>query len=186
MWIRTDLPQGDSRWGDLASAIAASWDDHHDEICALIHSDAGYDNLILYDYAAGGPDAGSVQFVALTTGQGTGTEAPGSNALCAVYTLQTALAGRSHRGRMYLPANALGVVDGTFDTTAAEVATNNLVAWFNGINGIAEDTPRVVVMSEKLSALTDVISVKCTNKPGTQRRREKSTLATHRTTVPLA
>ena len=185
-WLTTDSGMTGGNYDDLVSAIAASFVAHNSNFRGAIPADCGYDRVILYAYPTGGPDADSVHEFALDTQVGTASSANGWAGLSAVLTLLTGFAGRSKRGRMYIPCVALSVQDGLFVSDNESGIISDAVAWFNGINGIEESGPRVVVMSDVLSTTSNVESLRLTDKPGGQRRREGDIVPAHVHTEALA
>lgn len=88
---------------------------------------------------------------------------------CQVVTLRTGLAGRSHRGRVYLPwinndASAAGVLNAT-DVALAQAA------WTTFVGALNTASFPLVVVSKKLTASFDVTAVKARANATTQRRR---------------
>lgn len=99
-------------------------------------------------------------------GGGTGQSIP----QCAgILKLQTGLAGRSHRGRIFIPFLGEGEQDGGTVIDALATAT----AWATFANTLAALSPSLVVsiVSRKLSTLTPVTTYQGELISGTQRRR---------------
>lgn len=93
--------------------------------------------------------------------------------LAMVCTLKTAYAGRSYRGRIYLPglteqSTTSGLWIGA-TCTAVQTALDTLLGFF-GASGSSTDW-RWVVWSEKLKTANNVTSVIVRNNPGVVRRR---------------
>lgn len=124
----------------------------------------------VYGYPAGGTKAsfvGSYELPAGVTGTGT-TTLP--NQVCLVLTLNTGLAGRSHRGRMYIPISK-ATLDGTSELTS-QLLTDFVTTWrtfFSDVN--ASDTGQIVVVSQHLGAFFPLSSVKADSRLDIQRRR---------------
>jgi len=104
-------------------------------------------------------------------GQGSsGDFEPGSST---VVGLHTALRGRSHRGRVYLPFLAEGQASNGLLTTGQ--ATTALLGWSYFVAHLPLQTPLcfLVVASYKLSTATDVVTTPVLRGYGTQRRRQE-------------
>lgn len=115
-----------------------------------------------YRYTSGraAVDYGSAN---VTGGTGTGTNAV-PNQVCVVLTLRTAIANRTGRGRMYLPATGLlAGADGGFTTTPV----TNLV----NAAGPMLDGNQAVVLSETATTTNEVLRVDADRTPDTQRSR---------------
>lgn len=94
-----------------------------------------------------------------------------------VLTLLTGAAGRSARGRMYLPNQGLSLGgDGQADVGTVTAVANGWATAFTDIN--ASDTGKIVVVSQKLVAARQVTSVRMDTKVDIQRRRANKQLAT--------
>jgi hypothetical protein len=104
---------------------------------------------------------------------GVGSSGEFSPATSPVITLRTALRGRSHRGRIFLPPAREGVITNGYlnaDTTAALQG-----AWstFIAAIGAADPALELVVASYKNSSVQRVTDAIVTRKLGTQRRRQQ-------------
>lgn len=101
-----------------------------------------------------------------------------------VHTLQTALAGRRYRGRMYVPltANANMEVNGNLSDTRTALhadATAGLVTALNAIIESGDDFGSVAVISQVGGVAEPVTSIRVDSKADSQRRREHSLVAEH-------
>jgi len=113
---------------------------------------------------------------------GTGTSNhPGYT--CLVATLLTGLAGRSRRGRVYLPATALGVSATTLQQNGSPISyAQHMALWlstFNSLPGNLPGDPAVpaVVVSRTTSAFNPVTSVRMDSIFDVQRGRQNKFIA---------
>jgi hypothetical protein len=115
-----------------------------------------------YEYTTGFPVAG---------GNAGGDELPHQVAM--VVTLKTAYAGRSYRGRVYLPALTEAQFTAGLFTAACVTAVNSCFTTLLGhIGSSGTDTDwRLVVWSEKLQTANNVTQVVVRNNPGVIRKR---------------
>jgi len=145
-------------------------------IQSLIKSDSSYTFVKAYCYPTGGPTATFVGERTITPGGGGGGSGSGNAPLyqCMVVSTRTALSGRTHRGRLYLPASGT-----TLDTThrfanplLGQVA-DAMKAMFDAVNDFVVPVGLVVsVLSQKDSDSEFVTSISIDSKPDVQRRRE--------------
>lgn len=102
-------------------------------------------------------------------------QAPGNimpHQISACMTLNTGLAGRSHRGRMYLPATALSLsAGGMFQHPDIDPVVAAWATAFTDIN--AANDGKIVVCSRKLGITTPVSGVAIDSIPDVIRRRAK-------------
>jgi len=100
-------------------------------------------------------------------GAGGGEFVPG---LSVVISLQTALRGRSYRGRIFLPFTAEGAQnDGGISSAQASSVNGD---WGTFIAAMAADSWQMVVASYKLATAEDVASTVVKSVCGSQRRRQ--------------
>lgn len=113
---------------------------------------------------------------------GSAASQPLPNQAAVVVSLLTALSGRTHRGRMYIPQLSKNLTAGqlaTADVDAICTAVKNYIAALNGsVGGYS-----VAVASTVSAALTHVTSVRVDSKVDTQRRRAKSTAVAYSKTL---
>lgn len=97
-----------------------------------------------------------------------------------VVTTLTGAAGRTARGRMYLPAHGAGFVGSTpyWDGTLVSLMSSSVAAFFTGVNTLAGGLLSTVVLSQTRSSTRPIVDVRVDNKPDTQRRRANKQLAT--------
>lgn len=150
---------------------------------SLIPADSSYRSVRVYSYPAGGPTAAHVGEAAIATGAGTAT---GSNPLqvAMVVTLLTGSAGRRNRGRMYLPATGVVMVDHMFSSARVDAAAQGVRDLLAGLGSETPPKPPVVVSTAGSSA-KPITSVRADNKPDIQRRRANKLIETHSLTVVL-
>lgn len=92
--------------------------------------------------------------------------------VAAIVTFHTALRGRSHRGRLYLPFTSENRVGGGLWTDPANPPAASL-AWANWIAGNVVDGFHLVVASYLHSTSQDVTDATVQNYLATQRRRQE-------------
>lgn len=162
-------PTSPTNANDSAAAIASAFQAHYGAIKALMSTDSTYDEIRLYGYPTGGPTATYVGAAPVTGGAGSGS---GSGPLqqAMVMTLRTGLAGRSHRGRMYLPAFGLNLSGHIFASTPTSDAVEAVAAFLSAVNDAFPGGP-VCVVSQTLSTATAVTSVDADYRADVQRRR---------------
>lgn len=151
-WIQGDTPTTDSEANALAELA-------FDEFSASDSSGAMrvtienlgtaqqiWNEVKTYCYPTGGPTAtviGSFTLPSPVVGEGT---VPGPNQLSTVLTLRTALAGRAHRGRMYLPAMGIPMAsDGQLSQAVMDLVVGAWKLGFSDWN--AASTGKIVVVS---------------------------------------
>jgi len=137
---------------------------------ALIESDCTYQQVKVYGYPSGGPNAEAIGVAAITGGTGTGST-PHPLQTCLVATLITNFVGRLFRGRLYLPANGAAFSNPFFSSTVAANISTSLAAFFTAINANGVVPTTVVVMSQAATADHVVTAVRTDTKPDIQRRR---------------
>lgn len=154
------------------------------ELCSLLDSDSGYDEVRVYSYPSGGPTASFVG--SATIGSGTGTNStfmPLQQCMC--ITLLTGLSGRQNRGRMYLPATGLSLTSGhLFSGTTVQNVVEAMAGFFGGVNGLGS-TNDVCVVSQTATTFHTVTAVRADERPDIQRRRanRQATGASHLATI---
>lgn len=97
-----------------------------------------------------------------------------------VISLRTSVAGRSGRGRIYIPHIAVNIMSGTtgnFVTANVTLAMNSLVDLATRIN-TADPALSIAVLSTVHGVSRDVIQVVVNSLPDTQRRRDEQLGAT--------
>lgn len=123
-----------------------------------------------YVYPAGGSKA---TYIGEHTGSITGQASadplhPNQTAMCV--TLRTGYAGRTNRGRIYLPANGVPLTDvANFQTAAGQQIANVAATMIRDWDAASEGT--LVVLSQRTSTAKPISSVSVDSRPDTQRRR---------------
>lgn len=138
----------------------------------------------LYNYATAGNKASTIGAYVWPTPK-TGGLSNGIPEQCAVVvTLRTVLAGRSHRGRMYLPCTGANLqVDGQLQSTVVDELA---AGWANAFLQLqVGDIPNVVIVSNVLSTVTPIYQVKVDSKVDTMRSRAKSASIDHTAQVAV-
>jgi len=147
----------------------------------LVNITTVIDQVRVYAYPAGGPTATWIGAAAYGLAGTKPVVLPLQVACC--MTLNTGMAGRSKRGRMYLPANAVGVSDVSHLTaTPVNAARVGLADAMSRINDIG-DFVQCVVVSQTLSSFAPIVSVSSDLKPDIQRRRANAVVAAKTTTA---
>jgi hypothetical protein len=149
-------------------------------------SDTTFDSVLVRFYDGATLSVDGTASATPVPGTGSGAH-PGYVAL--VVTLLTAFPGRSHRGRIYLPATAVAINSATSqlstaatqDTLAADVATHlassaHTPSWASGVLF----TP--VVLSKTLGSTADIVSLRIDSLPDTQHGRTRKLSAVHTAT----
>lgn len=173
-WLKVNSALTLSQVNDLAAFLSDEFTGTARlPLAALIKTDTSYDTIKVYAYPSGGPTATWVGEAPVNTGHGSAS----SNSplyMCMVASLKTGLAGRTHRGRMYLPASGLDLTDAhRLNAAKAAAACTGLANWFQAINGgPAPADAKVAVVSQKNTSWLEVSQVTIDDKPDVQRRRE--------------
>jgi hypothetical protein len=176
----------------LANGVRDNWTSHWFHLSAIeSYLDVGSSLSQVQTYTLDTDNHVVDTAIATTDGfiNGTGTHAlPAECSLC--FSLETGHAGRSYRGRSYVPgidASALGS-DGKLDPTvqglfavafAAMLSENNFI--FDGGLGILDY--QLAVLSVTKDAATQITSIKCGNVMDSQRRRRNGAPESYETVV---
>lgn len=163
-------------WRDLFQ------EDVLDTLTPLITTDCGYDSIRVYGYLHPTGPADFVTDSPITGGVGTGVGAGMPLQVAGCVTLRTALAGRRHRGRLYLPINNAGVLAShQTDSSHVDGITDDLATWFNHMNAgqvSGGGEGGVCVISQVAGVATPVTLLTMDTKLDVQRRRAASQIAT--------
>ena len=169
----------------FADAITQMWvPGDYGGISSLWASDTHLTEIRLYHYAAGGSSAtyiGVSVFPTAIAGVGS-TQHPLQVACCV--TLQTALAGRSHRGRMYWPANGVAVTAHQMNEATTEGVSETMATLLGDLSDTLA-AGYAIVMSNALSASTQLTAVRADSRLDVQRRRANRSAALYSTTTSL-
>ena len=170
-WYTGDVPVTESDANNLAAEVASQLEGPTLTVLkSLIASDTGYDEVRVYSYVTGGSRADYIGTAPITGGGGTGGDAsPLQQCMCV--TLETGFAGRTARGRMFLPANGTTLDAGhIFDTVTTTAVVGAIADFFSGLNGIGTGN-HVAVVSPTASVARSVVAVSTDQRPDIQRRR---------------
>lgn len=139
----------------------------------LANAQTIWNEVKAYCYPSGGPSAqfiGSYTIPSPLVGSGDGT-LPNQCAL--VLSLRSGFAGRSKRGRMYLPATGATLLsDGQMDQSVLASITNGWALGFSDWNAASDG--KIVVVSQHLDSAVQVSSVICDSRIDIQRSRANS------------
>jgi hypothetical protein len=122
-------------------------------------------NCSAYSYPHGGPTADVVGTYGPTpvTGTSIASALPDQVAMCV--TVLSAMAGASHRGRMYIPVTAVNLATGAlFSTSDVSSIVNGLKAALNAAGG-------AIVVSQHLDSYVPAVGLRADQRPDIQRRR---------------
>lgn len=165
--------------GEPTAATYTAW---RAAFLALMRPEDSFTQLDSYLYAGGA----AVQHTQATFNRpGTGTLAVQPAQIACVMTLRTALANRSGRGRIYVPARAmqLSTTTGLAIATAPNNCADALAAYLTDLHTLSAQT-HPVVASPTTSSSHTITSVDVDLVPDTQRRRRNKLVSTrHSATV---
>lgn len=143
---------------------------------ALIFPADAYTSATLYCYPTGGSSAAAIATAPITGKPGTSSASGAPLQTSMVLTLRTGQAGRSYRGRIYLPARGgMAAGSGGYLATGTGSVVNPVINW---LHQIAILTPfpggvgaRAGVASSRRGVFTSLTSITVDLKPDIQRRR---------------
>lgn len=189
--IGVHVPSSNADANDALDAMTTGdeWDALVGALVSMIQASGGADTAKLYCYPSGGPTASAIASKHLTVA-GTGSTGTTPLQTCMVATLLTGQAGRSYRGRIYVPApNAAIGTDHQFTTGFTDVVGNGLadyLTWIKTADILGSDEGMYgSVVSVQRSVATPITSVRVDTKPDVQRRRAKSLTPTTTTSYPV-
>lgn len=182
-WVEGDAPTSN----DLANATAQLWaaqlqaaDTSGAMRITLTHCQASvtFDYVRVYSYPAGGPHAAYIGYHAASIAGTTSDTSVLPNQICLVVSLRTNNAGRSNRGRMYMPLNGINLQpNAQLNQAACTAIANGWATCFSDWNA-SGDNGQVVVMSRVGAGHTNVVSeVIVDSIPDTQRKRRNKVAA---------
>lgn len=168
----------------VASTMATTLDDHAATFTSIFAAGTQFSKVTAYCYPDGGPTAKYI-------GEGTPTAnfAGSGHAnmplqAAIVVTLLTGLAGRSFRGRLYLPCTMqdLDTNHQMEEAVAATLASN----WASILHDVDfNNAGHPVVVSTKLGTATGISSVRVDTRLDVQRRRANKQAPEHTSTQPV-
>lgn len=145
------------------------WGAFLNSLLALQRPGDSIDGAKLYSYRTGGPAATVIAEKAIT-GPGTGSSSH-PNQVCRVLTLRSAFAGRSRRGRMYLPAAGAVIAQSTgLFSDNGQTLVNNTANLFKHWANLT-DAYYASIVSQTLGSAVSVIQVDTDQRADIQRRR---------------
>lgn len=116
------------------------------------------------------------------TGMSFSAGIPHPNQCSVVVTLLTGAAGKSRRGRMYLPLNACSVSNGKIGSADVALISTDITAWIHAINGGAGGY-QVAVASKTTAQIWPVTQIQIGDVYDTQRRRRNKIVEARTTTT---
>lgn len=139
-------------------------------IAGCLSTDSGLDKVRVYGYPTGGTVATAVGEKALATPVAGTSSFSGILQQSLVVTLLTAQSSRRSRGRMYLPAQGLGLAGHQWSVSQVTTVVNGLKSLFDNLNanGAIGD---VSVISNVGTTSNLVTALRADTKPDIQRRR---------------
>lgn len=180
---RTVTSQSDANL--LASTMATTFNGIMSLWDVYIDASTKWTGVKAYCYPQGGPAAEFIGEAVLNkTGQSTAAPLPLQCAL--VVTLGTGNAGRSYRGRCYLPCSSADLQGDTHQFVLSDVQTiaNQFAQFLHDVQFNNAGTP--VVLSKARSAATEILTVSVDTRLDIQRRRaaQQSITARYSADVP--
>jgi hypothetical protein len=134
----------------------------------------------VYPYPSGGPTSPYIGEFSDDPLVGTSSAPKFPNQVCSVVSLRTALSGRRHRGRMYLPCNGIGLENSAnMGTANAQGLADAWATAFSDWN-TSGDNGGIVVVSQAGTSASPVNNVVVDSRLDIQRRRaNRQTIAYH-------
>lgn len=155
----------------LAARIALHFNNDLSAAAAqMMSTDQSFTTLLVYYYPAGGSHAAFIGTAPISS-VGLGTVQGALQQAC-VCTLNTGLAGRRNRGRMYFPASGTILVAGHWFSTTRTAALATALATFLtsvGADLTASATPSVLSLTGSSAQVVTQVAVD--QRPDVQRRR---------------
>lgn len=137
----------------------------------MIPSTAGYDTVKTYHYPTGGPNADLLGAASIVGGTGTGASAGLPEQTCIVVSLRTGYAGRSARGRMYLPCLTSALANHQIAGSLATSIANDMAGFLGAVgDDINEGTP-MVLSQVGAGSYHQITQTVVDTRPDIQRRR---------------
>jgi hypothetical protein len=177
---RSHVPSTNADANDTLDSMTtgSEWDGLVGGLVCMVGSSGGADTAKLYCYPSGGPTAAAIGSKALTVA-GTGSTGTTPLQTAMVATLLTGQAGRSFRGRIYVPApNAAIGTDHQFTTGVLDAVGEGLQTYLGWIktSDVLPDSTGLFgsIVSQQRSVATPITDIRIDTKPDVQRRRAKS------------
>lgn len=156
---------GGTEWTNLKAAILAN-----------MRSIDTIATQTMYSYAASGTTA-TASAQQADAGVGTGSAMTHPPQVCQVLTLLTGVAGRQHRGRIYLPATGVAVSSTTELATDTLSTVRSTISLWNKRNALLTLGWAMYVVSQTATSSLPVKTVRADNKLDVQRRRANKLIA---------
>jgi hypothetical protein len=202
--LRGTLPQGEqfntSFWladspivtgaqtQDAAALIATAWNTTGGPaVGATFSVGTRVDEVRLYAYPFGGPTATFIAAAPVTAGVGVATTNLLPLQTCLVVSLLSAFAGRTKRGRMYVPLTSNALVAHQTNVTPPNIIATGMKGFFDALNAQSGSLGKVSVVSQKgAGGSVPVRSLKIDSRCDIQRRHANRQVATTNFTATLA
>nr|CRY97354.1 hypothetical protein [uncultured prokaryote] len=172
-WLTDVAADSQSDFNDVVAAVATAFTANaRSVLLSQMSSVSSVANLTGRYYAAGESSYKYETIIGSVAAGGTGSFNT-ANQVAMVLSLRTADAGRSKRGRMYLPANSIGTTTtNQFQATYCATVANDFADFFSAVNAITAGGGGIVaVASGMLGTAQTVTSVQVDTRPDVQRRR---------------
>lgn len=187
-WLIDNAPVNQAAATDLATQLVLSAaTDLIPQAKTLITNGSSYLGLTVYAYPSGGTQSqyiGQANFASPVVGTAS-AQMPLQVSMCV--TLLTGVAGRTNRGRMFLPANGAPLNLSQFTTTQVDsvcLAVATFIKNWNSAHGAAFGN--IGVVSSTRGSSRKMTAVKVDSRPDIQRRRANRFLATYSKTNAAA
>lgn len=178
-WLNNTTINSEADANTLASSIRDAWITNAGADCrGLILNDTAYTQVRVYAYPSGGPTALYVGAATISVGTGTSTLDSLPLQCAMVVSLHTGFAGRTARGRLYLPATGQTLTAHQYGSSQVTAIANDFAAFFNAVNTLT-GVGSVAVVSQKGTGNTRAVtSVVVDSRVDVQRRRANSEAST--------
>jgi hypothetical protein len=176
-WGYNGAPTTNAAANTLAGLIRDAWvTNARTAMIPMLSTQQKYTEIRLYSYPEGGPTASFIGSAPITTGTGTsGTF--NATQIAMVVSLRTAMAGRRHRGRMYLPAAGLAsATQHQWTQTQCDDVATAMGNFFSAVNAIGTFGAVVVLSQVGAGEWENVSEIRVDSKPDIQRRRANKLL----------
>lgn len=170
-WVVGTTPSSDLDVQTMAGKVAAAWEANSTQQKSIISNDTAYTEVRGYFYGDTSGKATHTGSAPITGGGGTSAGFNCPLQTCMVMTLRTGYAGRSNRGRMYLPANGINLgTDHLYGSAALQSLVIEFAAFLSDV--ITDGSIGApVVVSRTESAYQTITAVDADYRPDIQRRR---------------
>lgn len=170
-WCVGQSPTSDADVQVMAGKVATHWAANSHYQKEFLTDRGAYTEVRAYYYDGTAPGATHTGAAPITGGEGLGDVQYNPLQSCAVMTLRTGYAGRSNRGRMYLPATGIQLLNSaTFATADLQGLVTEVAAFLTACatdGGIGAP----VVVSQRRGSYQTITAVDADYRPDVQRRR---------------